>query len=185
MRTVLGPKWELAAPIIAIFSLAFQVHLVTIGMDDALLSIQRTRPIFARQTIAAIVRLGLVFGGLYFGGLVGLLIGRFASAVIMASINTRLLCRELGLSARDLVMPHARTIVATAAMAGVSFIWHSSPARQGISAPVLALAADVLLGALVFSIMLVVLWYASKRPDGFEREVWTLVTDRFSPQSGA
>jgi hypothetical protein len=98
----------------------------------------------------------------------------------MATLNTRLLCRELSLPARELVMPHARTIVATAAMAGVSFVWHSSPARQGISTPVLALAMDVLLGALVFSIVLVALWYASKRPDGFEREVWTLVTSRFS-----
>lgn len=183
-RALLGPKWQAAGPVIAIVSLGYTVHLLTIGMDEALQSLRRTRPIFARQTMAAVVRLTLVFAGISLAGLVGLLLARLIAALTMATINSRLLCRELGIRGRDLITPHARPILATASMALALVLWQMSDTRHAIPGPVGVLAADVALGASVFSVILLALWHLWRRPDGFEREAWGLVMSRLTRRGG-
>jgi hypothetical protein len=135
--------------------------------------------------MAAVVRLALVFGGISLAGLVGLLVARLSAALIMVTINSRLLCRELGIKGRDLMTPHARPILATASMALALVLWQTSNTRRAIPGSVGVLAADVALGASVFSVTLLALWHLWRRPHGFEREVWRLVTSRFTRRERA
>jgi O-antigen/teichoic acid export membrane protein len=176
VNAMFGKGFELAGPVIAMVSLAFTIHVVTMGMDEILLSIGRTRPIFVRQSVSAVVRLGLMVAGVLLGGIVGLLIGRVAASVVVTLLNARLLCRELSMSVRELVVPHARAIFAASAMAAGSLLWQLSPLRATIGSPFVGLASDVAVGALVFAVSLLGLWLASQRPDGFEREAWNLMS---------
>lgn len=176
--TVLGSEWAMAGPVVAIVSLAFTVHLANIGMDDVLLSIQRTKPIFTRQALGASVRLALMFAGVYYGGLVGLLFGRLLGAVGVAGMNARVLCRELRIPATELLLPHARTILATALMVGGVLSWQSTVLRLSVSTHALGLAADVAVGIVLYGTALALTWIVCGRPDGFEREAIALFKAR-------
>jgi O-antigen/teichoic acid export membrane protein len=180
VKVAFGPKFELAGPVIAMVSLSFTIQLVTIGMDETLQSIQRTRPIFVRQAISAVVRFGLMVAGITLGGLMGLLLGRVVGAVLLTVMNARLLTRELHVPTSELLLPHARPILATAMMAVGSLCWQLSPLRHALVWPALTLASDIAIGAAIFSAALLGMWHASKRPDGFEREAWNLLSSQLS-----
>lgn len=185
IRMVLGPAWASAALVAQILSTVFAVHAFTMAVTPLAMSLGRTRALFLRDLAFIIVRYPLIFAGLYFGGLIGLLSARCVSGSIGISMDVFLARRLIGMPASAQLLANWRPVAATLTMAGC--VWAVGLAVRGLADPI-QLALMVLAGAASYVGTSFALWLLSGKPAGPEREALALIQflrHRFTPSPTA
>jgi len=168
--TVLGPGWELAAIILAAVAIANILHIFTVGIDGALLSVAKTKTLFYRQLIASIIRPVFLITGLFYWGIYGLLVGRFLAAIVMVSVNLHLSAQFFSLSIFSHFRLVWRSILSTALMVAAILVWKNYFVTSfSIDLDILKLIIEVSLGALIYCSSHFLFWVMSGKPDTVER----------------
>jgi lipopolysaccharide exporter len=173
----LGPRWAEAAPLIAM--IAPLLVLMGLGHVAAALLTARgqLRTICAITALAAALRAATVIAVTSRFGLAGIAIGMGALVALEAVLLLALACRGVALTLRRLAAVFWRPAVAGAVMvaalfwAGLAWLPPSEPAGEAA----LDLLAAVSLGAVVYTAAAALLWAASGRPEGAERDLLLLL----------
>ena len=139
------------------------------------MALGQTKLLFRRDVMLLIIRLaGLVTGGLLYG-LPGVIGGSVLTVSIMIVINAFLVKELTGLPILKQFGANRRTLVAVSAMAAAVLLIRS--ASYSDFSPIqliLALVAEVALGAVVYLGTLVALWKIEGSPTGPESEVFDM-----------
>jgi hypothetical protein len=115
-------------------------------------------------------------------GAVGAAWAYVTSALVAVALSYAVLTRQLEIRVAELVARIWRPLIATALMGlSVRSMAGQLPAAEGTSALALQLLGLVSLGASVYCVVVLALWYASRRPDGAERFVLDAVNARLGP----
>ena len=185
---MLGPKWGIAATVLHFIAPVLALQIV-FGPQTALAyALGATRMIFNRSFIMLLFRVPVVFAGLYFYGLTGLLIARVISGGIMVSLVNMYMVRALiGLTLWDQLRVAWRSLVSCGVMVVVVLLVNSlfPPIHTTLQASEM-LAALVTVGALTYCGAHALLWLLAGRPgQGIETELAGILerlTSRFGRQ---
>jgi len=170
----LGPKWMIAATVIYFIAPVLALQIV-FGPQTALaFALGATRMVFTRNLVMLIVRVPIVFSGLYFFGLMGLLIARVISGGLMVSIVNMYMVRSLiGLTPWDQLRVAWRSLLSTLAMVvTVLLVKFSFPPLHSLSQAWEMLVGLVAVGGVTYCGVHAGLWLLAGRPgQGIESEL--------------
>ena len=177
---VLGAKWLALAPLMpwlclsaALFALAntaLTLHQATGGAAE-----------FARQSwVRTIIMAILIFIAARGGNLGYVVEARFASALIFTPLVFVTIRRVVGVTLMDVLRENLRPAIAalgmSLAIAGLQYLTPGLP-------PILRLFLCVFAGVIIFAVLLLALWRASGKPQGFEAQLVAIIAARLSPAS--
>lgn len=169
---VLGPAWSSAALVAQVLGVVFATSAFKMPVTPLAMGLGCTRALFQLDLAFIFVRLPLIFAGLALGGLRGLLFARCISAAIGILMYVFLARRLTGVSVTAQLLAGWRAIVASLVMAGC--VWGVGPMitnRPGA----LQLAIMISVGGIGYVGASFVLWLASGKPAGPEREASDLL----------
>lgn len=169
---VLGPAWTPAALVPQVLGTIFAAHAFSMPVTPLAMGLGCTRSLFKLDLALIFIRYPLIFAGLIMGGLLGLLFARCISGTIGIVMYVFLARRLAGVSLRAQLLAGWRAIVATLVMAGcvrgLGLIETDRP-------EVLQLAIMISIGGIGYCAASFVLWLASGKPAGPEREALDLL----------
>lgn len=164
-----GPKWIMAAPVIAIIAPIVALQTLGAGVTALALSLNKGRLLFIRTIIFLLIRSCLMVIGFYFGGYYGILYARLISGIWILLYELALAAHFTSSKTLDPLFASWRSIVSAISM----WLFLSSlPIHYSNSSlPIVAAAllTSIFLGAGVYLIVHFVLWRISGYPDGAER----------------
>ncbi|MDT0576995.1 lipopolysaccharide biosynthesis protein [Croceicoccus sp. F390] len=169
----MGEKWLPAVPVIQALSAVFA--LITLGSMVQPLAMAKghTKQLFRRDLQMFCIRLPIIIGGTVLFGLPGLIYSRVITGLLAAAVNMWLVRQLIRLSITDQVLANGRSLIAGAAMAAaVLWLQHAldTPAASVGWDQILAIAASVATGAVVYPGVAFGLWFMRGRPAGPESE---------------
>jgi O-antigen/teichoic acid export membrane protein len=171
----LGAKWAQSIPVIQAMAAIGALQSLSQLAYPLTMALGQTKLLFRRDVMLLIIRLaGLVTGGLLYG-LPGVIGGSVLTVSIMIVINAFLVKELTGLPILKQFGANRRTLVAVSAMAAAVLLIRS--ASYSDFSPIqliLALVAEVALGAVVYLGTLVALWKIEGSPTGPESEVFDM-----------
>ncbi len=180
VRVLLGTAWLGMVPVMQILAVAAAFSLPRQMIGIALVAYGRPRLDAAAGTLYAAVELPLFIAGLWYGGVEGGAYVILGATVFDCVVSLSLGWRAFGLTPAGLIGRNLRTLAATAAMTGAVLLAGHGFADSGDFGPALVeLLALSGLGAAVFVLVQMLLWWASGRPDGPETYGLTLAYERF------
>lgn len=178
----LGPKWSIAVTVIQFIAPVLGMQIV-FGPSNALAyALGATRTLFNRGIVLLIFRVPIVLAGLYFYGLIGLLVARVISGGIVVSVVNFYIVRSLtGLSPWRQLFVTWRSWVSGGAMvlALLALRELTGPITNNFAAGE-ALVETVLLGGGVYCSVHALLWIISGRSQiGVEAELMKVISAIF------
>jgi O-antigen/teichoic acid export membrane protein len=162
---VLGTQWTSAALVAQVLGAIFAVHAFSMPVTPLALGLGRTRLLFVRDIIFIAVRYPLIFLGLFFGGLLGLLLARCVSGTIGIAMDLYLARRLAGVGMWKQIASNGRPVAATIAMAAVVSV---VGALSGGCPEIMRLALMIPAGGISYFGATLALWGASGKPAGPE-----------------
>ena len=164
----LGPKWGIAAEVIHYIAPVLALQIV-FGPQTALAyALGATRMVFTRSLVMLIIRVPIVFAGLWWWGLTGLLVSRVISGGFMMSIvNMYMINSLIGLSLWEQIRVAWRSLLSSGAMAvAVLLVATTFPPLRTAQGAFAELVVLVALGAVTYCGTHAALWLLTGRPDG-------------------
>ena len=181
VMVVLGAKWLAAVPILRILALAVLLRSVSFSMGMLLTAVGRLAFHTYMIWLQVLAFWGLWAFWLYAHGPQGAALARLVAASGFAFVMCSYTIAIGFLRVRDLVSALTRPVAASACMiAALSWLQ-----PQLVGGTVATLAILVIAGAGAYSSLLLVLWAASGRPDGFERIVLNHAMERLHAIRGS
>lgn len=185
VHVMLGAKWLGAIPLIQVLSIYGFLSCISAGSGPIFLA--RARPEYTFWVLGggAVIMIPLLFVGVRHAGAVGAAWAVTVAAAVAGCADFALVCHLLRLSPLRLFAVAWRPVLASVVMAfAVIELRTLLPVPGDALEWGASLGASVGAGLLVFPSALLVLWTASGRPDGPERQVvvalWNaLMRDRF------
>lgn len=178
---LLGERWVHIIPILQILAIYAGLRAV-FGNVGNLMIVQGTMKLLALLTWAELGLLvaSAVVGG-YFGGLVGIAIGKLSVALVMGGVYYAVAASVCGIPVRDTLRTLYRPFIATAIMACTIVYFYPGPAAEHHL--VLALVVKVFIGVFSYGSTLMALWFAFGKPDGAESVFVRTIGGRFRGNS--
>jgi O-antigen/teichoic acid export membrane protein len=174
---ILGQQWLETVPIMQAVSVLFAIQTVTTANQPLALAMGRTRLVFWRDVAGLAIRMPLTLGGLFLGGLTGLLIGRVCAGIIHSGISVAVTRELIGVTFRDQFSGIWRSALSALAMAlTVSIAKSFFEESQNSVILALHLASLVLLGAVTYLGSLFTIWHLHGRGAGAERVLINLLS---------
>jgi lipopolysaccharide exporter len=166
----MGHKWLPIVPVIQVMAAVFAVQTLGSPGHALAVSMGHTRWLFVRDLISFCIRMPLVVGGLYAGGIVGLLMGRAISAGIGIGLNFYIVKELLNIGMLRQLKDNMRSVGSALVMSmSLITIQHHESCRTALAAnPLLGLCLLTLVGALIYTASTALLWAAARRPEGPE-----------------
>ncbi|MBL0394128.1 lipopolysaccharide biosynthesis protein [Ramlibacter monticola] len=171
VAVVLGPQWAGAALVIKIAAPVMALQTLSSQVQPLALALGAPRSIFIREVQYLLVRVPVVYFGLFAYGIPGLLLGRAVAGVLGTVLNLSLARKLAGPGIRAQVWASRRTFAATAIMVAAILTYERLLGHVLADNPVLNLAGTVLVGAIAHCAALAGLWVAERRPAGPESEL--------------
>jgi O-antigen/teichoic acid export membrane protein len=174
VRVTVGAKWEPAVIVIQILASVFAVQTVASTLQPLAMAMGETRALFRRDLANLVFRFPLIILGLATGGLLGVLLARVASGLFGTLLNLALVRRLLGVPVTAQLAANGRSFAAVGVMAlalGSVMRTGAVDAVIGTVPALLALAALITSGALVYVATLAGLWMLAGRPPGPETSI--------------
>ncbi len=167
-----GHGWELAILVVQIMSPVSALQTVGAGVEALAMAMGKVRMLAMRSVLYMILRTVLMLVGYYYGGLVGLLVGRAVSGIFQSFYGLSLAAI---LTRRNLFAPFQaswRSLASAAMMSAVAMLLPDA-AFQTMSEPMLAVQLIVRGGvcAIVYLGTHGLLWMMAGRPEGAETRV--------------
>lgn len=174
--TLLGDQWVDAIIVIQLLAIAAVMPRL-VNANAMAMATGQTKVLFYRDVRALLIRLPLIFSGLFLGPemgtsmLVGALIGNIVSALVNALWNIQLLTSISSVSLSDQFRMAWRPFVASAVMAAmVSCAVEWVPAPSHTFGQLMKLMVATAIGVMGYAICLSLVWFASGKPRGPEVE---------------
>jgi lipopolysaccharide exporter len=178
VRLIMGEKWAPAIPIIELLGVMGALAVFGLVAATALAAFGMLRQQFTITLSCLVPRLALLVLLVGQFGILGAAIGALSGMVFEHCAFMVLMFRHLNLNVVELVRRIWRPIIAAAVMAAILVAagagW--TQATGGALDLVWTLAGASALGAAVYALALVVLWWLSGRPKGPESDVLTFAT---------
>jgi len=176
VHLILGPKWDSISPMMPWLALSCGVLGLTSSIYSFLDSIGRAN-LSARLQWSRVLMLGVVAFPVtfYFRDLQAIAFARFAVCCAITPPLFFALREPLSMSMRDFAVVLWRPLVAGLAMAAVVLMLNALLPVPGTW----RLVADAAVGALMFTLALMVLWYLVGSPEGPEEIFWRQVRRLF------
>lgn len=168
VRVVLGTKWVEMIPLVQVLAVAGAIASLRYTPSTVLLAVGGVRAIAFMPWINLAVFVGAALPLAHWYGLIGIAYAKLFIGIVTAPVLFGLLIARTDIRWSDFVRSIWRPAIAGAAM--VAFLaWLPDDV---LGTPLASLAIEVVAGALVYAALVVLLWFASGRPDGAER--WVL-----------
>jgi len=169
----LGPHWLVAITVIRFLAPIFGFQMVFGPVYALAFALGATKALFHRSVIIMVVRVPMIFAGLYFYGLYGLLVARVASGVLESAVNMYMVNSLIGISPWEQLRVTWRSLLSGIGMTAVVVaVGWMLPASHEFGMSALSLASMVLSGAIVYCGLHLILWQVSGRPAlGLETEI--------------
>lgn len=168
VRTMLGPNWLGAIPLLQILTLHGLIRLSSGNAGSVLLAVGKPKVISILTIVNLVIMGPSLVVGIILSGLEGAAWGLVVTAAINLVMAYAVLIRALRLSVRTLVAAIWRCWLAAAIMAAVVWGTVSLP-LPGLDLPAVKLAAGVAVGVVVYAVALLGLWQLAGRPQGAEQ----------------
>lgn len=184
VQLLMGPKWIAAGPVIQVLAVSFALGILCDALQPLAMAQGATRMLFGREVRVFVIRMPFLLGGLWLGGLTGVVWGCAISNFISQLMNMDLVRRLSGISVRAQFAANWRTLTGIAMMLGVtSGLKMVLPPTPHPGSLVIELVALIVSGALVYGSTVAALWIWAGRPDGPESELGRMAS-RFGIRAG-
>lgn len=170
VRVALGEKWLAATLVVQVLAPAATLQTMGSLAQSLGLAVGESRLLFKRDVQNFCIRLPMIGGGMYFWGLPGALYGRAASVLVENYLNLTIARQITGLSYWSQLTASWRSLVSGLVMV-VAVLACPMPAG-----PIPRIAVSVVVGAFAYIGAHLLLWLASRRPDGPEQEVLGMIS---------
>jgi O-antigen/teichoic acid export membrane protein len=173
---LLGSKWDAAIPVMQVLSLFGLLSLLTANAGYLYLALGRPDLTVKIGAATAVLQVGLMLLLTPKLGVVGTAAAYSLSLAVVLPVCLVVLRRTIGLTLGEYVRATGRAVVSSAAMyLGVAwtctrFLADGRPTSS--IAAIGPLAVVVLLGAGMYVVLVVALWFAAGRPEGPEAVLW-------------
>lgn len=170
VRLALGPKWDEAAPILAMLALSCISQLLVASFSAVAFRLGKFHINTLQIFLEFVVRVPMMIFAAYFYGIPGVLVVRFVCGFYTVAIVVVLARRLIQLPILDQLLAPWRPLLAAAAMGVV--VMQAVPfltALPNVISLALGLAMTVAAGGAFYGLMVMVLWVLSGRPDGVEK----------------
>jgi O-antigen/teichoic acid export membrane protein len=170
-----GPQWLNAAPVIEVLAPTTALLMINSGADSLAVARGRSRAFFGRTLIIALISYPLLLGGLWLGGLMGVVYALGLRNIISVVVTAYFASRLTGDSLLSPIAACWRSLLAGAAMcAALALIERSLSPATTSSGALLQVGPLVVVGASVYAATHALLWLASGKPRGFEARLLEL-----------
>jgi O-antigen/teichoic acid export membrane protein len=171
VRLAMGQKWAPAVPVIQVIAAVYAFQTLGSLIMPLAMATGRNRLLFNRSLQVFVLRLPIVTIGMVYWGLAGFLLGRSVVGVISMFINMSMVRSVTGLGILVQLRANHRCLIAVTTMAlvviGMGRLLPVPAAPAGWAASILL---SIGVGASVYIATTLLLWIASGRPPGPERE---------------
>lgn len=171
IRLVVGPRWIAAIPLVQIFAVVGIFRVITYISTTLLTVYGMLQVQFANTAIILLIRFGLLVVLISRFGLVGAGFAVAIVAILEEAIYLFLTFRRFNLRPAKLFASNWRSVFATAAMTGAVLLLQATFLHRGAAGDFRHFFAEVLVGAVVYTVVLCGAWLASGRPQGAEAQV--------------
>lgn len=173
VRLILGPKWDLAPPVLSMLALSGVVSLMAAPFGSLAMRLGRFHFLTVQSLSEFAVKIPAMLIGIYFYGLWGVLIARvvcgFGTAISSMLLTKRLI--KLSLTKQAIAPWKPLLSASVMALCLLPLLPYLNALSTG-PARGLGLAAAVITGALIYAVMLLSLWQLSGRPHGAEEIIY-------------
>ena len=168
---VLGPQWTGATLVVQFLACIFAIQTVNTAAHPLSMALGKTRLMFQRDMLGFAIRVPLILGGMWLGGVAGIVHARVISGTLAVLINAEVVRRLIQLPIRRQLLNSWRSVVSVAVMwlclRGAQQEWPvAGPVLQRIA----MLAVLVLFGLCIYMAVHALLWRVSGRPPGAEQD---------------
>lgn len=168
VRTLLGPNWVAAVPLLQILSLNGLLKLSGGNAYSVFLAIGRPKIITVQSLLNLAMLVPFLVIGISLFGLTGAAWALVGASGISLVVSFVVVGRKLHISVFDLARAVWRSWLAAGIMAAC-VLWATSLLAWVTEHPAAHLAAGILLGAITYILALLALWAMSGRPRSAER----------------
>ena len=184
VQLLMGEEWQSAIMVVQVVSVVAALQTLSSTLQPLAMAKGETRMLFNRDLLSFGIRVPLVLGGMFLGGIAGVLAGRALSAAIGIAINMRFVKQLIGLPVFEQFKANGRSLTSAAVMALVaSLVGHALGYPTSPTPLAVKLAAMVSVGGLVYVGSTLTLWQIAGRPEGPEHEGQRLLTKIFDRRS--
>jgi len=167
---ILGWKWQGAVPLIQVLAVYGVLGALQTNIGYVYLAVGRPRLITLVAIIQFFVFMAVLLPATWYRGATGAVWAFLGTAVLMVPVNQLLITHQLKLSVRGYCARMWRPLVAGMAMLlALDALKGTLQPGHATHALVAALLFCIVAGALVYSVVLYLLWRLSGRPEGSER----------------
>lgn len=172
----LGPKWGGAVLVIQLVSAVSALETLGTLANPLGMALGQTKSLFTRNCVKLAIRVPLMAIGIFWHGLLGLLVARMIAGFISVIIDMRMVKLFLGLSILGQFLANIRCFLASATMVvsilGIQYLFEHS-GFQPDSAMMLTFC--VIAGIATYVGSTVALWLIAGKPRGPETEILDLL----------
>jgi O-antigen/teichoic acid export membrane protein len=166
-----GSKWLPAAPVVMFVAPVMAIGIMNAPVQALSMTVGNTRSLFVRSLGNLILRVPLIFGGLYFGGLIGLLTARSFTGTIFNLSTLQLAKQYTGDGFFEPFIRGYRSLVGCLVMAVVLLGFRALmpvPSDNVLNA-IVSLTEMSALGLATYLMVHISVWHVTGHPDGAER----------------
>jgi PST family polysaccharide transporter len=167
---LLGDKWADAVPVVEIITPVMGAQMPYLATQFYAMALGATRLVFFRELAFFLIRTPVFIAATLVYGLTGAAAAVAACGVLFIALNLTLYARVSGDALWRPVWRARRSFFASAAMAGGVLAMRSFGAVDP-QAPLLRIAAEIALGAMIYAGAHAALWRLEGLPDGVERAI--------------
>jgi len=175
---LLGSGWEIVPPILAVVSTAASLNLYTVGTDQILLALGKTKILFYRKLLGSILLITATIIGILNWGLWGMILSSLVSMLIMTLINIQLLTSTLRITSEKLARGLASPLIASLFMILCCYYLESSIDLSAMGL-YLSLFLKIVLGAITYITSHIIIWLIAGKPESLETEIISVVSHHF------
>jgi len=171
IRLLLGPRWHGTEAVLRWMAVGAGFMVMYGGTHPVYWALGRTRVPAATVAMGAAIVIPLTIVCSHFAGYLGVAFAYACVSAILVPINFTLLRRVAGIRFAELWHQVWRVVLGTLVMSAAVCLMFAGTRIDSSTSAVRVLAAEVVLGALIYSSVVYVAWRACARPPGPEHLV--------------
>lgn len=185
ITVLMGEKWAPAVLVAQALSSVFALQTLGSLVQPLGMAKGETKMLFKRDTQMFFVRLPIIIGGIYFGGLEGLIAARVLTGLFAAFVNMVLVRSLINLPVTTQLRANARSLVAVGVMAAVVIVSRGAlPPITNYFSLAYGVSAIVAIGATIYLLSMAALWLMAGRPNGPEADIFGMIKNFASRIAG-
>lgn len=175
----LGEKWQGAVPIIQWLALSLIPPLIYSPLFPLAMALGKPRTFFVRSYYEIIVKVSAILIGIYNFGLMGVIVARLFTAIIMMIMSMKLVRNLIYLSIVEQIRLLSRIVIANLVLALSLLIMRPYIYTHDPLSGAIGIALVAIISAIFYGVTLVVAWLLWGRPNGAEAKLLNILRQAF------